>query len=251
MRCRLERQDLSALGIAQEARQSGGGSQFGVEVILLEFQDIQHHRAGQQLGVAQFDRLLEKLLERRHALVRHERPDFAFDGRITGVTPEALALAKKRGYAIKLIGDVPALTVRPTLVPLDSPIAVAGTLNSAAIYTDLSGKPEVYQLIQECVEQVNADLAHDAMVADTQVHRFLVLHKELDPDDDELTRTRKVRRNFVAEKYAVLIDALYGGKASQFIETEVKFEDGRKGKVAADLVIRDVKVFPKVTGRAA
>jgi len=79
----------------------------------------------------------------------------------------------------------------------------------------------------------------------------LVLHKELDPDDDELTRTRKVRRNFIAEKYAVLIDALYGGKSSQFIETEVKFEDGRKGKVAADLVIRDVKVFPKVTGRAA
>jgi len=118
-------------------------------------------------------------------------------------------------------------------------------------YTDLAGKVEVYQLIQDCVEQVNTDLAHDAMVADTQVHRFLVLHKELDPDDDELTRTRKVRRNFIAEKYAVLIDALYGGKASQFIETEVKFEDGRKGKVAADLQIRDVKVFPKVTGRAA
>ncbi len=118
-------------------------------------------------------------------------------------------------------------------------------------YTDLTAKPEVYELIQECVEQVNADLAHDAMVADTQVHRFLVLHKELDPDDDELTRTRKVRRGFVAEKYAVLVDALYGGKASQFIETEVKFEDGRKGKVAADLVIRDVKVFPQVAGRAA
>jgi long-chain acyl-CoA synthetase len=118
-------------------------------------------------------------------------------------------------------------------------------------YTDLAGKPEVYQLIQECVEQVNAELAHDAMVADTQIHRFLILHKELDPDDDELTRTRKVRRGFVAEKYAVLIDALYGGKPSQFIETEVKFEDGRKGRVSADLVIRDVKTFPAVKGRAA
>ncbi|MDX9995357.1 MAG: AMP-binding protein [Rhodocyclaceae bacterium] len=118
-------------------------------------------------------------------------------------------------------------------------------------YTDLACKPEVYQLIQECVEQVNAELAADAMVADTQIHRFLVLHKELDPDDDELTRTRKVRRGFIAEKYAVLIDALYGGKASQFIETEVKFEDGRKGKVAADLVIRDVKTFPVTQGRAA
>jgi len=88
-------------------------------------------------------------------------------------------------------------------------------------------------------------------VADTQLHRFLVLHKELDPDDDELTRTRKVRRNFISEKYAVLIDALYGGKPSQFIETEVKFEDGRRGKVAADLVIRDVKTFPVVSRRAA
>lgn len=118
-------------------------------------------------------------------------------------------------------------------------------------YTDLAAKPEVYQLIEDCVEEVNAELAQNAMVADTQVHRFLILHKELDPDDDELTRTRKVRRGFVSEKYAVLIDALYSGKPSQFIETEVKFEDGRKGKVAADLVIRDVKTFPVIKGRAA
>jgi long-chain acyl-CoA synthetase len=110
-------------------------------------------------------------------------------------------------------------------------------------YTDLAGKTEVYGLIQECVEKVNAELALDAMVADTQVHRFLVLHKELDPDDDELTRTRKVRRGFIADKYAVLIDALYAGKQSQFIETLVKFEDGRTGQVAADLAIRDAKVF--------
>jgi len=77
----------------------------------------------------------------------------------------------------------------------------------------------------------------------TQIHRFLVLHKELDPDDDELTRTRKVRRRFVAEKYAVLIDAMYSGQRSQFIETQVKFEDGRQGKISADLHISDVKVF--------
>jgi long-chain acyl-CoA synthetase len=110
-------------------------------------------------------------------------------------------------------------------------------------YTDLAQKDEVHALIQECVEKVNAELSGDAMVADTQVHRFLILHKELDPDDDELTRTRKVRRGFIAEKYAVLIDALYSGKASQYIETQVKFEDGRSGKVAADLRIRDVKTF--------
>jgi len=113
-------------------------------------------------------------------------------------------------------------------------------------YTDLAGKPEVCELIRECVEQVNAALTEEAMVADSQIHRFLVLHKELDPDDDELTRTRKVRRNFVAKKYAVLIDALYSGKPSQFITTEVKFEDGRRGQVSADLKIIDAKTFPTV-----
>jgi long-chain acyl-CoA synthetase len=113
-------------------------------------------------------------------------------------------------------------------------------------YTDLAGKPEVLELIRDCVDQVNADLMHDAMVADSQVHRFLVLHKELDPDDDELTRTRKVRRNFVADKYQVLIDALYAGLARQFIETEVKFEDGRRGKVSANLTIIDAKTLPVV-----
>jgi long-chain acyl-CoA synthetase len=118
-------------------------------------------------------------------------------------------------------------------------------------YTDLAGKAQVYELVQQCVEQVNAELAGDAMVAETQVHRFLVLHKELDPDDDELTRTRKVRRGFIAEKYAVLVDALYNGKASQFIETQVKFEDGRSGVVSADLPIRDVKTFATAVGRAA
>ena len=110
-------------------------------------------------------------------------------------------------------------------------------------YTDLASQPAVYQLITECVEKVNADLANDDLLSGSQIHRFLVLHKELDPDDDELTRTRKVRRRFIAEKYAVLIDALYEGKQRQFIETQVKFEDGRQGKISADLEIRDVKTF--------
>ncbi|MBK8185317.1 MAG: AMP-binding protein [Candidatus Competibacteraceae bacterium] len=113
-------------------------------------------------------------------------------------------------------------------------------------YADLAGKPEVCELIRECVEQVNAALTREAMVADSQIQRFLVLHKELDPDDGELTRTRKVRRNFVAKKYAVLIDALYSGKANQFITTEVKFEDGRRGQVSADLQIIDAKTFATV-----
>lgn len=110
-------------------------------------------------------------------------------------------------------------------------------------YVDLAGKPEVYQLIQECVEKVNAELAQDPALSHSQVHRFLLLHKELDPDDDELTRTRKVRRGFIAEKYAVLIDALYSGRTSQHIETQVKFEDGRTGVVRADVMIREARTF--------
>ena len=118
-------------------------------------------------------------------------------------------------------------------------------------YTDLAQKPEVYALIRECVEQVNAELVHEGELAASQVHRFLILHKELDPDDDELTRTRKVRRNFVADKYAALIEALYGGRTVQHIETLVKFEDGRSGMVAADLRIEDAKTFPAATARKA
>ena len=109
-------------------------------------------------------------------------------------------------------------------------------------YTDLAAKPEVYELIVECVRQVNADLARDALLAGSQISRFLILHKELDADDGELTRTRKVRRGAIADKYGVLIDALYGGLASQYIETAVKFEDGRSGMVAADLRIVDMEM---------
>jgi long-chain acyl-CoA synthetase len=113
-------------------------------------------------------------------------------------------------------------------------------------YTDLAGKSEVYELIQECVEKVNADLAEDAMLAGSQVSRFLVLHKELDADDGELTRTNKVRRGFIAEKYQPLIDGLYGGMTQQYIETVVKFEDGRTGSVSATLKISDAKTFTPV-----
>jgi len=118
-------------------------------------------------------------------------------------------------------------------------------------YTDLASQPQVYELIRECVEQVNADLASDPKMGDSQIKRFLVLHKELDADDGELTRTRKVRRNFVAEKYAVLIDALYAGKKSQFIETQVTYEDGRTNKVSADLRIEDAKTFALQARKAA
>jgi len=108
-------------------------------------------------------------------------------------------------------------------------------------YVDLASKAKVLEMVADCVAQVNADLAAEAGMADTQVARFLVLHKELDPDDDELTRTRKVRRGFIADKYGVLVDALYTGKREQFIETQVKFEDGRTGSVSATLSIIDAK----------
>ncbi|MGD9551203.1 MAG: AMP-binding protein, partial [Burkholderiaceae bacterium] len=117
-------------------------------------------------------------------------------------------------------------------------------------YTDLAQKPEVYALIQDCVEKVNADLAADKLLAGSQISRFLVLHKELDADDGELTRTNKVRRGFIADKYRVLVDALYGGRTEQFIETQVKFEDGRTGSVSATLRIVDAKTFAPVQAAA-
>jgi long-chain acyl-CoA synthetase len=117
-------------------------------------------------------------------------------------------------------------------------------------YVDLAGKAEVLQLIAECVEKVNADLASEEGMGETQIARFLVLHKELDPDDDELTRTRKVRRGFIADKYRVLVDALYGGKTEQYIETQVKFEDGRTGVVNATLKIVEAKRFPPLKAAA-
>jgi len=109
-------------------------------------------------------------------------------------------------------------------------------------YTDLASREEVYHLVRECVEKVNADLAQEPEVANSQIRRFLILHKELDADDGELTRTRKVRRGFVAEKYAPLVEALYAGKNQCHIETQVRFEDGRTGMISADLRIMDANV---------
>ena len=117
-------------------------------------------------------------------------------------------------------------------------------------YTDLAQKPEVYALIKDCIEKVNADLAADELLAGSQISRFLVLHKELDADDGELTRTNKVRRGFIADKYMPLVDGLYAGKSEQFIETVVKFEDGRTGSVSATLTIEDTKTFAPVKAAA-
>ena len=107
-------------------------------------------------------------------------------------------------------------------------------------YQELAAHVDVYATIQQHVEDVNASLAADEMLAGCQVSRFLVLHKELDADDGELTRTRKVRRSVIEDKYKDLIDALYGGKTEIYTETEVTYEDGSKGSIAATLEIRDV-----------
>jgi long-chain acyl-CoA synthetase len=104
-------------------------------------------------------------------------------------------------------------------------------------YQELAARPEVYDAIREHVAQVNRDLAADPHLASSQIKRFLILHKELDADDGELTRTRKVRRRIVADKYRSLIDGLYGDAEQIHIETELTFEDGRKGKLSADLKI--------------
>jgi long-chain acyl-CoA synthetase len=118
-------------------------------------------------------------------------------------------------------------------------------------YADLAARPEVCELVRECVEKVNRDLAADAALGDSQIHRFLILHKELDADDGELTRTRKVRRRHIAEKYASLVDALYSGRETCFVETQLRFEDGRIGTVSADLRILQAKTYSAAAQRKA
>jgi len=118
-------------------------------------------------------------------------------------------------------------------------------------YTDLASRDEVYDLVRECIERVNADLAGEPELANSQIHRFLILHKELDADDGELTRTRKVRRGHIAERYAPLVQALYDGRQTVHVEAQVKYEDGRSGTFSSDLKIRDAKTFAPAAAKKA
>ena len=111
-------------------------------------------------------------------------------------------------------------------------------------YQELAAHKGVYDMIQKHVEGVNAALAREPAMAGAAIKRFLILHKELDADDGELTRTQKVRRGFIAERYAPLVDALYNGSSEADISTEVTFEDGRKGVISARVKIRDVSPEP-------
>ena len=108
-------------------------------------------------------------------------------------------------------------------------------------YTDLSQKPEVYALIHDEVTRVNGSLRDDEVLRGATLRRFLILHKELDPDDEEITRTRKVRRGYIAQKYADLIEALYSDRTHVQVEAKVTYEDGRSGTIRADVTIRDVE----------
>jgi long-chain acyl-CoA synthetase len=118
-------------------------------------------------------------------------------------------------------------------------------------YTDLAQQDAVYELVGECVAQANADLAREPELANSQIHRFLILHKELDADDGELTRTRKVRRRFIGEKYGSLVEAMCQGNDSVHVQAQVRYEDGRTGTFSADLKIRDSKTFAPAAARSA
>jgi len=109
-------------------------------------------------------------------------------------------------------------------------------------YQELSQHPKVLDMIQAHIEETNQSIAQDPMLSGCQVSRFLVLHKELDADDGEMTRTRKVRRRTVEDKFDDLIAGLYGG--AEFVETttEVTYEDGRKGSISAKLELRDAAI---------
>jgi long-chain acyl-CoA synthetase len=116
-------------------------------------------------------------------------------------------------------------------------------------YADLARRPEVYDLIRGEVARANRSLAEDDVLRGAQIRRFLVLHKELDPDDEEITRTRKIRRGYIAQKYAPLIEALYAGRDHVSVEAQVTYEDGRTGTMRADVMIRDVDDAPARAAR--
>ena len=120
-----------------------------------------------------------------------------------------------------------------------------------ASYQELSQNEQVAEMILGHINEVNASLASDEMLSGCQIHRFLILHKELDADDGEMTRTRKVRRRIIDEKYADLITALYDGSDSVHTVTEVSYEDGRKGSIAATLTLRDASVQPRTPVQVA
>jgi long-chain acyl-CoA synthetase len=115
---------------------------------------------------------------------------------------------------------------------------------SYASYQELAGNPQVLQIVAKRVDELNSALAEEPQMAGSQIRRFLILPKELDADDGELTRTQKVRRSLIADRYASLITALYDGSKECRFAIEVTFEDGRKGAVQGDVRIVEMKTYP-------
>jgi len=118
-------------------------------------------------------------------------------------------------------------------------------------YQELAAHPLVYDIVGRNVAAMNASLAEEKVMVGAQVRRFMILHKELEADDGELTRTRKVRRGFIAEKYGSLVEAMFQGRNSVHVEAQVKYEDGRSATFAAELKIRDAKTFAPAAARRA
>ncbi|MDB9761578.1 AMP-binding protein [Alphaproteobacteria bacterium] len=153
--------------------------------------------------------------------------------KFSGIIKEAVAFGDKKGFVTCFIN-----------IDLEAVASWAERNNVAySGYIDLTGQLSVYDLIAKEIDKVNRDLSQDTELNDSQIKRFLILHKELDADDGELTRTNKVRRGLISERYGVLVDAFYNNKNNCFIETEVTFEDGRKGSISADLKIKDMDIY--------
>ena len=153
--------------------------------------------------------------------------------KFSGIIKEAVAFGDKKGFVTCFIN-----------IDLEAVASWAERNNVAySGYIDLTGQLSVYDLIAKEIDKVNRDLSKDTELNDSQIKRFLILHKELDADDGELTRTNKVRRGLISERYGVLVDAFYNNKNNCFIETEVTFEDGRKGSISADLKIKDMDIY--------
>ena len=153
--------------------------------------------------------------------------------KFSGIIKEAVAFGDKKDFVTCFIN-----------IDLEAVASWAERNNVAySGYIDLTGQLSVYDLIAKEIDKVNRDLSKDTELNDSQIKRFLVLHKELDADDGELTRTNKVRRGLISERYSVLVDAFYNNKNNCFIETEVTFEDGRKGSISADLKIKDMDIY--------
>jgi len=147
---------------------------------------------------------------------------------------EAVAFGQERDYVTMFIN------IDPTSV---GSWAERNSVSYAS-YQELAAHPQVYDMVAKRLDEINRALAEEPQMAASQIRRFLILHKELDADDGEMTRTQKVRRSTVSERYAPLIAALYDGSKQCHIASEVTFEDGRRAVVEGNLRIVDVPTYP-------